>query len=103
MILRKYIEFMLKEWSGHSELKIELIKLILNLALSEWNKVYKLKTFEDDDKQLQRDVQDAMNQVKDDFESMGLFEYIDDKDEKFYDVAHTETSRKLCEYFIIAN
>ena len=83
MILRKYIEFMLKEYNT-SELKIELIKLILNLALSEWNKVYKLKTFEDNDKQLQRDVQKAMDQVKDDFESMGLFEYIDDHKEKFY-------------------
>lgn len=85
MILRKYIEFMLKQWTDRQELKIELIKLILNLALSEWNKVYRLRTFEDKhDKQLEDGVRDAMNKVKDDFATLGLFEFIDDRCEKFY-------------------
>ena len=46
MILRKYIEFMLSQTNDSDDSqkrKIELIKLILNLALSEWNQVYKLR------------------------------------------------------------
>ena len=52
MILRKYIEFKFSKQSDRQELKIELIKLILNLALSEWNQVYRLRKFESNDAQL---------------------------------------------------
>ena len=69
---------MLHSQTDRQELKIELIKLILNLALSEWNQVYKLRTVEE------KDVQRAMDQVKQDFEQMGLFEYINEQKEKFY-------------------
>ena len=73
MILRKYIEYMLSTAGDCQELKIELIKLILNLALSEWNQVYKLRV-----------TTPQMQRVKDDFEAMGLFDYIDDQRDKFY-------------------
>ena len=80
-MLRKYIERTVHD-SGRaggafSGLTVELIKLIFNLALSEFDQVYKLRNPSE-----QGGLKKA---VKRDFEQMGLVEFIDEEnDDKFF-------------------
>lgn len=71
MILRKYIEYV---QSTCPEITVDLIKLIFNLALSEFNQAYKLRS---NNSEIQRIISL-------DFEQLGLVEFTIGDPEKFY-------------------
>ena len=69
-MLRKYIEQVLVK---NEKIAVELITLIFNLALSEYEQTYKLRTKNSEIKRI----------VNEDFAQMGLVEFTIEKD-KFY-------------------
>ena len=76
--MRKFIEHILtkeKEGSLEPGITVELIKLIFNLALSEFNQAYKLHTT----------ARGTIRQiVRQNFEQMGLIEFTLQDPDKFY-------------------
>jgi hypothetical protein len=77
IILKKFIE------QQPPTIIVELIKLIFNLALAQYEATYKLKT----------KTQEIINIVKQDFDQMGLVEFVE--------YEQTGKSKKEYEYFYI--
>jgi hypothetical protein len=71
LILRKYIEQVQQK---NEKVVVELIKLIFNLALAEYEQTYKLRTKNDVVRRI----------LTEDFEKMGLVEFTIQEKDKFY-------------------
>lgn len=83
LVLRKFIEYIQsKESQENPNITVDLIKLIFNLALSEFNQAYKLHT----------NVSEVVKKiVTQNFEQMGLIEFTQEDRSKFYITKHMQS------------